>query len=130
MSGEECRMVEREPGGRCPVRGGPRPPSICSLICLFSQPITEESKERNVCSYMYMYYALGDCLTSRPKGRSRPREWWFSIYSCTTHSHSTHPLSHTHTRTHEQTHACTHTHTHTVLVRLEQLPTLLQFPPQ
>ena len=27
--------------------------------------------------------ALGDCLTSRPKGRSRPRELWFSIYSCT-----------------------------------------------
>ena len=26
--------------------------------------------------------ALGDCLTSRPKGRSRPRELWFSIYSC------------------------------------------------
>ena len=27
--------------------------------------------------------ASGDCLTSRPKGRSRPRELWFSIYSCT-----------------------------------------------
>ena len=27
--------------------------------------------------------ALGDCLTSRPKGRSRPRESWFLIYSCT-----------------------------------------------
>ena len=26
--------------------------------------------------------ALGDCLTSRPKGCSRPRELWFSIYSC------------------------------------------------
>ena len=26
--------------------------------------------------------ALGDCLTSRPKGRSRPRELWFLIYSC------------------------------------------------
>ena len=26
---------------------------------------------------------LGDCLISRPKGRSRPRELWFSIYSCT-----------------------------------------------
>ena len=27
--------------------------------------------------------ASGDCLTSRPKGRSWPRELWFSIYSCT-----------------------------------------------
>ena len=27
--------------------------------------------------------AVGDCLTSRPKGCSRPRELWFSIYSCT-----------------------------------------------
>ena len=27
--------------------------------------------------------ASGDCLTSRPKGRSQPRELWFSIYSCT-----------------------------------------------
>ena len=26
--------------------------------------------------------AVGDCLTSRPKGRLRPRELWFSIYSC------------------------------------------------
>ena len=26
--------------------------------------------------------ASGDCLTSRPEGRSRPRELWFSIYSC------------------------------------------------
>ena len=26
-------------------------------------------------------YALGDCLTSRPEGRSRPRELWFLIYS-------------------------------------------------
>ena len=26
--------------------------------------------------------ALGDCLTSRPEGQSRPRELWFSIYSC------------------------------------------------
>ena len=26
--------------------------------------------------------ASGDCLTSRPKGCSRPRELWFSIYSC------------------------------------------------
>ena len=25
---------------------------------------------------------LGDCLTSRPKGCSWPRELWFSIYSC------------------------------------------------
>ena len=25
--------------------------------------------------------ALGDCLTSRPKGRSRPRELWFSNYA-------------------------------------------------
>ena len=46
-------------------------------------------------AYMYMYMlmrpgigrnvscALGDCLTSRPEGRSQPRELWFSIYSCT-----------------------------------------------
>ena len=27
-------------------------------------------------------YALGDYLTSRPKGHSQPRELWFSIYSC------------------------------------------------
>ena len=27
--------------------------------------------------------ALGDCLTSRPKGHSQPGELWFSIYSCT-----------------------------------------------
>ena len=27
--------------------------------------------------------AVGDCLTSRPKGRSQPRELWFLIYSCT-----------------------------------------------
>ena len=27
--------------------------------------------------------ALGDRLTSRRKGRSQPRELWFSIYSCT-----------------------------------------------
>ena len=27
--------------------------------------------------------ALGDCLTSRPKGHSWPRELWFLIYSCT-----------------------------------------------
>ena len=25
--------------------------------------------------------ALGDCLTSRPKGHSQPSELWFSIYS-------------------------------------------------
>jgi len=25
--------------------------------------------------------ALGDCLRSRPKGRSQPRKLWFSIYS-------------------------------------------------
>ena len=30
---------------------------------------------------------LGDCLTSRPKGLSRPRELWFSIYSCTCTCH-------------------------------------------
>ena len=29
--------------------------------------------------------AVGDCLTSRPKGRLRPRELWFSIYSCSGH---------------------------------------------
>ena len=28
-------------------------------------------------------YASGDCLTSRPKGHSQPRELWLSIYSCT-----------------------------------------------
>ena len=27
--------------------------------------------------------AVGDCLTSRPKGRLWPRELWFLIYSCT-----------------------------------------------
>ena len=26
----------------------------------------------------YMCCALGDCLTSRPKGRLRPRELWFT----------------------------------------------------
>ena len=26
--------------------------------------------------------ASGDCLTSRPEGRSWPRKLWFSIYSC------------------------------------------------
>ena len=31
----------------------------------------------------WTYCTLGDCLTSRPKGRSRPRELWFLIYSCT-----------------------------------------------
>ena len=25
---------------------------------------------------------LGDCLTSRPEGRSRPRELWFSCGTC------------------------------------------------
>ena len=25
---------------------------------------------------------LGDCLTSRPEGRSQPRELWFLVYSC------------------------------------------------
>ena len=29
-----------------------------------------------------MSCTVGDCLISRPKGRSRPRELWFSIYSC------------------------------------------------
>lgn len=29
-----------------------------------------------------VYYAEGDCLASRPDGHSRPRELWFSIYSC------------------------------------------------
>ena len=31
---------------------------------------------------------VGDCLISRPKGRSRPRELWFSIYSCTCTGHT------------------------------------------
>ena len=33
--------------------------------------------------HLYMYMYMGDCLTSRPKGHLRPRELWFSIYSCT-----------------------------------------------
>ena len=39
------------------------------------------------CMYMYMRVicASGDCLTSRPKGRSWPRELWFSIYPCQLH---------------------------------------------
>ena len=32
-----------------------------------------------------MYCAVGDCLTSKPKGCSRPRELWFPIYSCSTY---------------------------------------------
>ena len=40
--------------------------------------------------------ALGDYLTSRPKGCSRPRELWLSIYSCTcilqAHLYSTHSV--------------------------------------
>ena len=31
--------------------------------------------------------ALGDYLTSRPEGRSRPRELWFSIYLCLLSAH-------------------------------------------
>ena len=38
-----------------------------------------------------MSCALGDCLTSRPKGHSRPRELWFSIYSCIGCCGPTHP---------------------------------------
>ena len=30
----------------------------------------------------YWSCTLGDCLTSRPKGCSWPRELWFLIYSC------------------------------------------------
>ena len=33
--------------------------------------------------HVHVYCALGDCLTPRPKGRLRPRELWFLIYSCT-----------------------------------------------
>ena len=36
-----------------------------------------------VVNIQYMYCALGDCLTSRLRGRLRPRELWFLIYSCT-----------------------------------------------
>ena len=35
-----------------------------------------------ICTYVHVH-ALGDCLSSRPKGHSWPRELWFSIYSCT-----------------------------------------------
>ena len=28
-------------------------------------------------------YILGDFLSSRPEGRSRPRELWFSVHACT-----------------------------------------------
>jgi len=54
-------------------------------------------------SYLYMRPGIGQntscasgaCLTSRPKGRSQPRELWFSIYSCihtteTAHMHMYH----------------------------------------
>ena len=42
----------------------------------------------HVCTvHVHASCASGDCLTSRPKGRSRPRELWFSIYSCTVHVH-------------------------------------------
>ena len=43
--------------------------------------------------------ALGDCLPSRPKGRSWPRELWFSIYSCIQGVCST-VCAHVHVHTH------------------------------
>ena len=33
-------------------------------------------------SLIHVSCASGDCLTSRSKGCSQPRELWFSIYSC------------------------------------------------
>ena len=56
------------------------------------------SVNETACEYIHMYMhvghssaadeawywpcTLGDCLTSRPKGCSWPRELWSSIYSC------------------------------------------------
>ena len=48
--------------------------------------------------YMYMYKVcpLGDCSTSRPEGRSLPRELWFLIF----HVQSQCPI-HVHVHVHE-----------------------------
>ena len=71
--------------------------TIVYIVGYLSTPVSANTTvELEIDSYMYMYMAqlmrpgigrnvscaVGDCLTSRPKGRSGPQELWFSIYSC------------------------------------------------
>ena len=86
-------------------------PALSGRVCTAKANVTSSGcgtgtlVHTDQCTYMYMYsslnipepfhyvhvqcivvivhvHALGYCIKSRPKGRLRPRELWFSIYSC------------------------------------------------
>ena len=71
--------------------------TCCLLVCSEWPPITNPIFATAIPIFCWMVdytactctcsviCAVGDCLTPRPKGRSQPRELWFSIYPCQLH---------------------------------------------